>query len=79
MGRLAERAARRGRRSRSTCKRRGLCRHRFLSTGYAQVEPRFLSQHDGVAIIVRAGWSSLSPVSKGEPETKFGPVGASEM
>ena len=23
--------------------------------------------------------SSLSPVSKGEPETKFGPVGASEM
>ena len=65
MGRLAERVARCGRRSRSTCKRRDLCRHRFLSTGYAQVEPRFLSQHDGVGIIVKAGWSSLSPGVKG--------------
>src|SRR6516165_2061671 len=27
----------------------------------------------GAQLEVRAGWSSLSPVSKGEPETKFWP------
>jgi len=73
MGRLAESAALRGRCSRSTCKRRGLWR--FLSqydgVGTILAVPAFVGRSNEarrLSLVVRAGWSSLSPVSKGEPE-----------